>query len=36
MMHQPSINEAEGWVDSDEEKAEATMLNILNTALEVI
>jgi hypothetical protein len=26
----------EGWVDSDEKKAEATMLKILNTALEVI
>jgi len=26
----------EGWVDSDERRAEATMLKILNTALEVI
>jgi hypothetical protein len=26
----------EGWVDSDERKAEATMLKILNTALEVV
>jgi hypothetical protein len=26
----------EGWVDSDERKAEATMLMILNTALEVV
>jgi len=26
----------EGWVDSDEKKAEATMLKILNTALEVV
>ena len=26
----------EGWVDSDERKAEATMLKILNTALKVI
>ena len=26
----------EGWVDSDERKAEATMLKILNTAPEVV
>ena len=26
----------EGWVDSDERKAEATMLKILNTALKVV
>lgn len=26
----------EGWVDSDERKAESTMLKILNTALEVV
>jgi hypothetical protein len=26
----------EGWVDSDERKAEATMLKILNKALEVV
>jgi len=26
----------ECWVDSDERKAEATMLKILNTALEVV
>jgi hypothetical protein len=26
----------EGWVDSDERKAAATMLKILNTALEVL
>jgi hypothetical protein len=26
----------EGWVDSDASKAEATMLKILNTALEVV
>jgi hypothetical protein len=36
MIHQPFINEAESWVDSDERKAEATMLKILNTALEVV
>ena len=30
------IRLAEGWVDSDERKAEATMLKILNTALEVV
>jgi hypothetical protein len=30
------IRLVEGWVDSDESKAEATMLKILNTALEVL
>ena len=30
------IRLVEGWVDSDESKAEATMLKILNTALEVV
>jgi len=30
------IRLVEGWVDSDERKAEATMLKILNTALKVI
>jgi hypothetical protein len=30
------IRLVEGWVDSDERKAEATMLKILNTALEVV
>ena len=30
------IRLVEGWVDSDEKKAEATMLKILNTALEVV
>jgi len=30
------ISLVEGWVDSDERKAEATMLKILNTALEVV
>ena len=30
------IRVVEGWVDSDERKAEATMLKILNTALEVV
>jgi len=30
------IGLVEDWVDSDERKAEATMLKILNTALEVI
>jgi len=30
------IKVVEGWVDSDASKAEATMLKILNTALEVI
>ena len=30
------IRLVEGWVDSDERNAEATMLKILNTALEVV
>ena len=30
------IRLVEGWVDSDEKKDEATMLKILNTALEVV
>jgi hypothetical protein len=30
------IRLVECWVDSDERKAEATMLKILNTALEVV
>jgi len=30
------IRLVEGWVDSDEKKAEATMLKILNKALEVV
>ena len=30
------IRLVEGWVDSDERKAEATMLKILNKALEVV
>jgi hypothetical protein len=30
------IRLVKGWVDSDERKAEATMLKILNTALEVV
>ncbi len=30
------IRLVEGWVDSDASKAEATMLKILNTALEVV
>jgi len=30
------IKLVEGWVDSDASKAEATMLKILNTALEVV
>ena len=30
------IRLVEGWVDSDERKAEATMLKILNTALDVV
>jgi len=30
------IRLVEGWVDSDERKVEATMLKILNTALEVV
>ena len=33
---QDIIRLVEGWVDSDERKAEATMLKILNTALEVV
>jgi len=33
---QDIIRLVEGWVDSDEKKAEATMLKILNTALEVV
>ena len=33
---QEIIRLVEGWVDSDERKAEATMLKILNTALEVV
>jgi hypothetical protein len=33
---QEIIQLVEGWVDSDERKAEATMLKILNTALEVV
>jgi len=36
MIHQPFTNEAEGWDDSDERKAEATMLRILNAGLEVV
>jgi len=36
MMHQPTIKEPEAWVHSDERKAAATMLEILNTALEVV
>ena len=30
------IRLVEGWVDADERKAEATMLKILNTPLEVV
>ena len=30
------IRLVDSWVDSDERKAEATMLKILNTALEVV
>ena len=30
------IKLVEGWVDSDASKAEATMLKILNAALEVV
>ena len=30
------IRLVEGWVDSDERKAETTMLKILNKALEVV
>ena len=33
---QEIIRLVEGWVDSDERKAEATMLKILNTVLEVV
>ena len=33
---QDIIRLVEGWVDSDERKAEATMLEILNTALKVV
>jgi hypothetical protein len=33
---QEIIRLVECWVDSDERKAEATMLKILNTALEVV
>jgi len=33
---QEIIRLVEGWVDSDERKAEATMLKILNVALEVV
>ena len=33
---QEIIRLVEGWVDLDERKAEATMLKILNTALEVV
>ena len=33
---QEIIRLVEGWVDSDERKAEATMLKILNTALKVV
>ena len=33
---QDIIRLVEGWVDSDERKAEATMLKILNTALGVV
>ena len=33
---QEIIRLVEGWVDSDERRAEATMLKILNTALEVV
>ena len=33
---QDIIRLVEGWVDSYERKAEATMLKILNTALEVV
>ena len=33
---QDIIRLVEGWVDSDEKKAEATMLKILNRALEVV
>ena len=33
---QEIIRLVEGWVDSDERKAAATMLKILNTALKVV
>ena len=33
---QEIIRLVEGWVDSDASKAEATMLKILNKALEVV
>jgi hypothetical protein len=33
---QDIIRLVEGWVDSDKRKAEATMLKILNKALEVV
>jgi len=33
---QEIIRLVEGWVDSDEKKAQSTMLKILNTALEVV
>ena len=33
---QEIIRLVEAWVDSDARKAEATMLKILNTALEVV
>jgi len=33
---QEIIRLVEGWVDSDASKAEATMLKILNTALEAV
>ena len=33
---QKIIRLVEGWVDSDEKKAQSTMLKILNTALEVV
>jgi hypothetical protein len=36
MALQEIIRLVEGWVDSDASKAEATMLKILNTALEVV
>jgi len=33
---QEIIRLVEGWVDSDESKAAATMLKILNTSLKVV
>jgi len=36
MALQEIIRLVEGWVDSDERKAAATMLKILNKALEVV